>query len=126
MVRSGPYSAGSISSIAFAQRSPMVDGNVTRVLSRLTAFHAPAAAKATTSYIWALADVLVPPQPKKKKASSGDIDSAGLEVGGLNKPGAWNQALMELGATVCTPKNPNCAECPLNNECLAYAEVRPA
>ncbi|BGP08753.1 Adenine DNA glycosylase [Rhodotorula toruloides] len=120
----GPYSAGSISSIAFAQRSPMVDGNVTRVLSRLTAFHAPAAAKATTSYIWALADVLVPPQPKKKKASSDGDDRSTLDVGGLNKPGAWNQALMELGATVCTPKNPNCAECPLNDECLAYAEAR--
>ncbi|BGP32748.1 hypothetical protein JCM10296v2_004532 [Rhodotorula toruloides] len=120
----GPYSAGSISSIAFAQRSPMVDGNVTRVLSRLTAFHAPAAAKATASYIWALADVLVPPQPKKKKTSSEDADGSTLDVGGLNKPGAWNQALMELGATVCTPKNPNCAECPLNDECLAHAEAR--
>ncbi|BGP25269.1 A/G-specific adenine DNA glycosylase [Rhodotorula toruloides] len=119
----GPYSAGSISSIAFAQRSPMVDGNVSRVLSRLTAFHAPASAKATTSYIWALADVLVPLQPTKKEASQ-DGESSTLDIGGLNKPGAWNQALMELGATVCTPKNPNCAECPLNDECLAYAEAR--
>lgn len=49
---------------------------------------------------------------------------ASLEVGGFNKPGAWNQALMELGATVCTPKAPKCDECPLSEECLAYAEVR--
>ncbi|KWU41321.1 DNA glycosylase [Rhodotorula sp. JG-1b] len=114
----GPYSAGSISSIAFAARSALVDGNVTRVLSRLVALHAPAAAKATTSLVWALADVLVPPQATEDEASPLSA------VGGLNKPGAWNQALMELGATVCTPKNPKCEECPLSEECLAYAEAR--
>lgn len=97
--------------------SLQVDGNVTRVLSRLAALHAPASAKATTSFVWALADVLVPPQ-----ATEDDPSPLGT-VGGLNKPGAWNQALMELGATVCTPKNPKCDECPLNDECLAYAEA---
>ncbi|KAK4052013.1 hypothetical protein OIO90_004543 [Microbotryomycetes sp. JL221] len=113
----GPYSAGAISSIAFAQRSPMVDGNIQRVLSRLTALHAPATAKSTTSFIWALADVLVPSQKDGQKEALKD-------VGGPNKPGAWNQAMMELGATVCTPKNPECHACPLSEECLAYAEVR--
>ena len=78
----------------------------------LTAFHATATAKASTSFIWALADVLVP------------SSSASLDAGGHNKPGAWNQALMELGATVCTLKNPNCGECPLSEECLGFAEVR--
>lgn len=48
---------------------------------------------------------------------------AKLTSGGLNKPGAWSQSLMELGATVCTPKNPDCDSCPLTEECLAYAEV---
>lgn len=67
--------------------------------------------------MWALADVLVPAQPTED--DSGPLG----DVGGLNKPGAWNQALMELGATVCTPKNPKCNECPLSEECLAYAEV---
>lgn len=109
---SGPYSAGAISSIAFGARSAMVDGNVQRVLSRLTALHATATAKSTTNFIWALADVLVPSNSSKK-----------LDVGGPNKPGAWNQALMELGATVCTPKAPQCGECPLKDECLAFAEV---
>ncbi|KAK4705882.1 A/G-specific adenine glycosylase, partial [Phenoliferia sp. Uapishka_3] len=133
----GPYSAGAISSIAFHRRAAMVDGNVTRVLSRkfsaspilsyslnypinepfafekgLTAHHAPPTAKATTTFIWALADTLVP----SAKST--------LTVGGKNKPGSWNQGLMELGATVCTPKNPKCGECPLNEECLSYAEVR--
>lgn len=87
------------------------------MLSRLVALHAPAAAKSTTSFLWALADVLVPPQPAPDEPNPLD------DVGGLNKPGAWNQALMELGATVCTPKNPKCDECPLSGECLAYAEV---
>ncbi|GAA5881598.1 hypothetical protein JCM8547_002315, partial [Rhodosporidiobolus lusitaniae] len=131
----GPYTAGAISSIAFAQRSPLVDGNVQRVLSRLTAFHAPAAGKPTTNFLWALADVLVPAQPKysssssdtssphfkRKKSSKKDVLH---DVGGPNKPGAWNQALMELGATVCTPKNPKCDECPISEECLGYAEAR--
>jgi len=111
---SGPYSAGAISSIAFGARSAMVDGNVQRVLSRLTTLHANATAKLTTNFIWALADVLVPSNSSKKGK---------LEVGGPNKPGAWNQALMELGATVCTPKAPECGECPLSDECLAFAEV---
>lgn len=107
----GPYSAGAISSIAFARRSAMVDGNVTRVLSRLIALHAPATAKVTTDYIWALAGLLVP--------DNGDTVKAGL----VNKPGSWNQALMELGATVCSPKNPKCQDCPLEFACLAKAEV---
>ena len=118
----GPYSAGAISSIAFGQRSPLVDGNVARVFSRpsrsgiksfattiltratgLTALHAPPAAKATTQFLWSLADLLVP----------------------ADRPGDWNAALMDLGATICTPKKePNCKICPLSDHCLAFAEVR--
>ncbi|GAA5853736.1 hypothetical protein JCM5353_003452 [Sporobolomyces roseus] len=107
----GPYSAGAISSIAFGNSSSLVDGNVTRVLSRLTAFHSPSTAKATTNYIWALADQLVP----EEGDGEGKIK---------NRPGSWNQGLMELGATVCTPKNPKCGECPISEECLGYQEVR--
>ncbi|KDE05481.1 hypothetical protein MVLG_04170 [Microbotryum lychnidis-dioicae p1A1 Lamole] len=115
----GPYSAGAISSIAFGKRAAMVDGNVTRVLSRLTAFHGPSTAKATTTYIWALAATLVPPQTSQLPQ-----DYEPLSVGGPNKSGSWNQALMELGATICTPKQPKCAECPLKGQCSAFAEVR--
>ncbi|GAA6012913.1 hypothetical protein JCM11491_006223 [Sporobolomyces phaffii] len=113
----GPYSAGAISSIAFGKRSALVDGNVTRVLSRLTALHAPATAKSTTSFIWALADLLVPEQ--RDAGASGDDE---VEI--KNRPGSWNQGLMELGATVCTPKNPKCGECPISEECLGYQEAR--
>jgi len=110
IIRRGPYSAGAISSIAFGNSSSLVDGNVTRVLSRLTAFHSPSTAKATTNYIWALADQLVP----EEGDGEGKIK---------NRPGSWNQGLMELGATVCTPKNPKCGECPIGEECLGYQEV---
>ncbi|GAA5826449.1 hypothetical protein JCM11251_002375 [Rhodosporidiobolus azoricus] len=140
----GPYTAGAVSSIAYARRSPLVDGNVQRVFSRLTAFHAPPAAKATTNFIWALADVLVPSQPRIRKKAKEEEEDEGSDptrsphfkrgrekeqddlanVGGPNKPGAWNQALMELGATVCTPVNPKCEECPVSEECLGYAEAR--
>lgn len=112
---SGPYSAGAISSIAFGKRSALVDGNVTRVLSRLTALHAPSAAKSTTSFIWSLADCLVPDNVEVDQGEGADKIK--------NRPGSWNQGLMELGATVCTPKNPKCGECPISEECLGYQEV---
>ncbi|GAA5905812.1 A/G-specific adenine glycosylase [Sporobolomyces salmoneus] len=112
----GPYSAGAISSIAFGNRSALVDGNVTRVFSRLTALHAPATAKSTTSFIWALADHLVPDNVDSSESEGQKIIK--------NRPGSWNQGLMELGATVCTPKNPKCGECPISEECLGYQEAR--
>lgn len=73
--------------------------------------HAPQMAKASQNFIWAVADLLVPAY------------DADLAVGGPNKCGAWGQAVMELGATVCTPKAPSCGACPLSEECLAYNEV---
>ena len=84
----GDYTAGALLSIAFDQPYPAVDGNVRRVLSRLCRLKAERQVRRT-------AGALV---PKKK-------------------PGAFNQALMELGATVCTPRNPRCPECPLRSEC---------
>ncbi|GAA6063376.1 hypothetical protein JCM10212_000315 [Sporobolomyces blumeae] len=119
----GPYSAGAISSIAFGKRSPLVDGNVTRVLSRLTALHAAATAKSTTTFVWALADLLVPEQSSPLREPELHVEpGSSNEI--KNRPGSWNQGLMELGATVCTPKNPKCGECPIATECLAYQEAR--
>ncbi|CBQ68572.1 related to A/G-specific adenine DNA glycosylase [Sporisorium reilianum SRZ2] len=106
----GPYTAGAISSIVFGQPVPILDGNVARVLSRQLALYANAKAKQTTDLMWAAADVLV------KKA---------FEVGGEKGtvPGEWNQALMELGSTVCTPLKPGCGECPIRSTCRAYHEA---
>ncbi len=88
----GRYTTGAVLSIAFGQRAAVVDGNVKRVLSRLAAD--PDLGLEQT---WALAESLVP-------ASS---------------PDDFNQALMELGATVCTPRSPQCGACPVARLCRA-------
>ncbi|MCP5095629.1 MAG: A/G-specific adenine glycosylase [Chloroflexi bacterium] len=93
----GRYTAGAIASIAFAQPAPVLDGNVIRVLSRLTDLPDDVTTTATKKHLWQLADDLVP----------------------LERPGDYNQALMELGQHVCIPKNPMCLLCPLSTNCLA-------
>ncbi|SPO29490.1 related to A/G-specific adenine DNA glycosylase [Ustilago trichophora] len=106
----GPYTAGAISSIVFGKAVPILDGNVARVLSRQLGLYASPKAKVTTDLLWAAAGVLV------KKA---------YEVGGEKGtvPGEWNQALMELGSTVCTPLKPRCGDCPIRSSCRAYQEA---
>jgi A/G-specific adenine glycosylase len=94
----GPYTAGAISSIAFENTVPLVDGNVIRVLSRMTALPGDPKTKHMTDKIWELAAKVVDPQ----------------------RPGCFNQSLMELGATVCTPTNPSCSTCPVRENCSAY------
>lgn len=93
----GPYTAGAIASIAFGRREPAVDGNVVRVLARLNAWPGAASAPALLRKVHAAATRLVP----------------------ASAPGEWNQAVMDLGATVCTPKSPACSACPLESLCEA-------
>jgi A/G-specific adenine glycosylase len=100
----GRYTAGAIASIAHGVRAPLVDGNVARVLARLYAIEGNIKATATTQRLWQLAERLVP-------------DSA---------PGDFNQGLMELGATVCTPTSPTCLVCPLRAICRAHRDGREA
>lgn len=88
----GPYTAGAVASIAFGRPEPAVDGNARRVLSRLFDLDRP-----TAGGLEALARALVPD----------------------DRPGDFNQALMELGATVCRPRLPECGGCPLGSLCLA-------
>jgi A/G-specific adenine glycosylase len=94
----GPYTAGALRSIAFDEPAGLVDGNVTRVLARLRAETRPEPAQT-----WRLAESLVP----------------------RRRPGDFNQALMELGATVCTPRAPDCPACPLRRDCAAHATGTP-
>jgi A/G-specific adenine glycosylase len=96
----GPYTAGAISSIAFNKAVPLVDGNVIRVLSRMTALGGDPKSKMVTQRIW--------------ETAAQAVDSA--------RPGCFNQSLMELGATVCSPTNPSCKTCPVNEHCTAYLE----
>lgn len=97
----GPYTAAAIAAIAFDQPTNVVDGNVERVIARLHAVEAPLpTAKAE---LRALAEGLVT----------------------SDRPGDWAQALMDLGATVCTPKSPQCLLCPWRSECAAFTTGAP-
>jgi A/G-specific adenine glycosylase len=96
----GPYTAGAVASIAFKARVPAVDGNVERVLARLFAVEDDVKAAAGKARIAELAGRL-----------------AAIDEGDA---GDWTQALMELGATVCTPGAPRCRACPLRSRCKAF------
>jgi len=96
----GDYTAGAVASIAFGERVPAVDGNVKRVLARLLAITDDVARGATSRRLRALAGALVP----------------------ADRPGDFNQALMELGATICTPGTPRCLLCPVRAECEGQAQ----
>lgn len=102
----GPYTAGAIASIAFGVATPIVDGNVERVVSRLDA-RADDPRKQGKDATWARAAALVHARP------------AGAH------PGALNQGLMELGATVCTPRAPTCPTCPVASWCAAARDGDP-
>ncbi len=99
----GACTAGAIASIAFGADEPVLDGNVARVLSRLFAVAGLPRAPQTARRLWKLARELLPP----------------------GRAGEFNQALMDLGATVCTPRRPDCPGCPLSSSCAAFARGRP-
>jgi A/G-specific adenine glycosylase len=96
----GDYTAGAIRSIALGQDAALVDGNVARVLARIAALRRAVQEAATKKSIWTLAASLLPP----------------------GRAGDFNQALMELGALVCTPRDPRCRVCPVTRFCRARKE----
>jgi A/G-specific adenine glycosylase len=99
----GRYTAGAILSIAFNKEAPILDGNVKRVLSRLfTIADSPARGK-TEARLWHLSEFLLP----------------------KGHAGSFNQGLMDLGATICTPKEPQCPKCPLRELCAGKASGNP-
>lgn len=95
----GPYTAGAIASIAFGQCVPAVDGNVIRVVSRVKGIRENIGIPSVRRALEGEAAALVPP----------------------DRPGDFNQALMDLGATVCVPGTPSCEKCPLSGVCDAFA-----
>ncbi|MEM6392222.1 MAG: A/G-specific adenine glycosylase [Planctomycetota bacterium] len=97
----GPYTAGAIASIAFGVKAPIVDGNVGRVFARLSGYDQAIDGKDGKKWVWGEAERLVEES----------------EV-----PGDFNQAVMELGATVCTPKTPRCLYCPVSKNCQTLVE----
>lgn len=94
----GPYTAAAIASIAFGQDAATVDGNIRRVFSRVFNLTEPLRSAAGEKRIWELAEAHLPP----------------------GRAGDYNQALMDLGATICTPQAPVCERCPIAADCQAY------
>ena len=94
----GPYTAAALASVLSGERVPVVDGNVARVFAR----------------VWKLKDDFskLPARAKLAERLQSEIDKCRV-------PGDFNQAMMELGALVCTPKKPDCAKCPLAKLCAA-------
>ncbi|MGB0548964.1 MAG: A/G-specific adenine glycosylase [Limisphaerales bacterium] len=105
----GRYTGGAVCSIAFNQPEPIVDGNVIRVLTRVAGIEEPSKAKQVLEQIWAIADDLVKHAVARQQS-------------GQRNASAFNQAMMELGALVCTPRNPRCDVCPLKGRCVARKE----
>lgn len=99
----GRYTAGAILSIVFNKEAPILDGNVKRVLSRLFAVLGNPVKGKTEGFLWQLSKSLVP----------------------KGRAGLFNQALMDLGAMICTPKNPQCLKCPLCGRCKACSSGKP-
>ncbi len=95
----GRYTAGAISSIAFGQRAPVLDGNVVRVYSRVFDLPDEVGTPAAQARLWALAETLLPEA----------------------RPGDYNQALMDLGRLICRPRAPRCDACPIRAHCQACA-----
>lgn len=93
----GRYTAGAIASIAFNRDAPALDGNATRVLCRYSGIRTDPKASATQKQLWQLAENSIP----------------------HGRASQFNQALMELGATICKPRQPACAKCPVERTCIA-------
>ncbi len=97
----GAYTAAAIAAIAFGRKASVMDGNVERVMARLFAIRTPL--------------------PEAKREIRVLLDDLAPE----SRPGDFAQAMMDLGATICTPKRPRCMLCPLNEDCRAILEGDP-
>ena len=97
----GPYTAAAIAAIAFGAPAVVVDGNIERVMARMFA--------------------IAPPLPQARS----EIRARAAELTPAERPGDYAQAVMDLGATVCTPRSPNCPRCPWNAECVAFLAGEP-
>jgi A/G-specific adenine glycosylase len=97
----GPYTAAAVAAIAFGEPAAPVDGNIARVLSRLHAFATPVAANRPA------------------------IEAAARDLTPRDRPGDFAQAMMDIGATICRPRNPACLACPLREGCAAARTAAP-
>jgi len=98
----GRYTAGAIASFAFNRRAPIVEANTRRLFARLLGYCGSLQSSEGQRTLWVFAELILP----------------------RKLPGRFNQALMELGATVCTASDPACPQCPVKNCCAAFADKR--
>ena len=96
----GRYTAGAIASFAFDRRAPIVEANTLRLYCRLLGYAGDPRSTVGQQTLWSFAEAILP----------------------KTQPGRLNQALMELGATVCSPKQPDCEHCPVQAHCRAFVE----
>lgn len=94
----GSYTASAIASFAFEEPTAVIDGNVIRILCRYFGIEEEVSKSKTRKHLEALSDDLIP----------------------IDRPADFNQAIMDFGALVCTPKNPLCMQCPFQSNCLAF------
>lgn len=114
----GPYTAAAIAAIAFGRHTMPVDGNIERVVSRLFAVE-EALPKSKPAIQQLATTLLASSHAGGVKTRAGDVKARAAGV--KTRAGDSAQALMDLGATICTPKRPACALCPLNDGCAAHA-----
>jgi len=100
----GPYTSGAVARLAFQERVPAVDGNVARVIARVLKLPGHSGDPKLRETVTRILEKAVPP----------------------DSPGDFNQALMELGATICRPLNPKCGQCPVAKKCLSRGKITAA
>ena len=104
----GPYTAGAVGSLAFGKKEPILDGNVERLLIRLSNCQMSTKDKKTKDFLWEMAKKILPNTCNQ-----------------LNQPGLFNEGMIEIGATICNSGYPSCSLCPLSNLCLSFREGSP-
>jgi A/G-specific adenine glycosylase len=126
----GRYTAGAICSIAFNQPTPILDGNVIRVLTRVFGIAKNPREKKTNAQLWRLAEELVvhaSANNSRTRTRTKDEDEERSACSHfILRPSYFNQSLMELGALICTPRQPQCPVCPVKKLCVAFQENRVA
>ncbi|MBI5761013.1 MAG: A/G-specific adenine glycosylase [Planctomycetales bacterium] len=134
----GRYTAGAIASFAFDRRAPIVEANTLRLYCRLLGFRGDPRSAAGQRLLWSFAEHILPRSRPVAPRQDSQMSLSRPEIHGpsnvasvsaflsrsdrATSPGQFNQALMELGATVCSPTEPDCPNCPVQCCCVAFAE----
>jgi len=120
----GRYTAGAICSIAFNQPTPILDGNVIRVLTRIFGIAGNPKEKAINAKLWKLAEDLVKEANSGRGSALRRPDAAARRPYQKHSCSHLNQSLMELGALICSPRNAQCLICPVKKICVAFKTNR--